>query len=82
MKKYFNKNARGDAEHDAENDLGNCNQYNPGSESWKQYEAAYAATFTPSEKAEIRRCLSTGDDLGFAEDPSEELYQKLVSRRS
>lgn len=47
--KFFNKNAPKDGKWDAKHSLGNCNQYNPGSKSWKQYELAYAA-----EAAEVK----------------------------
>lgn len=40
---FFNKNAVIDAKWDASHNLGNQNQYNPGSASWKAYEAAYEA---------------------------------------
>lgn len=39
---FFNRNAPIDARWDAEHNLGNNNQYNPGSASWHAYEKAYA----------------------------------------
>ena len=40
-RRFFNQNAIQDAKHDARMKLGNQNKYNPGSESWRQYETAY-----------------------------------------
>lgn len=39
--KFYNRNAPRDGKFDAEHQLGNRNQYNPGSSSWHAYEQAY-----------------------------------------
>jgi hypothetical protein len=52
--KFFNKNSTKDGVWDASKGLGKNNTYNEGSASWREYERAYNATFTPEEKAKIQ----------------------------
>lgn len=70
---YFNKNATKDGAWDASHGLGKCNQYNEGSASWHEYEHAYNATFTPSDKVTIQFSIERGVDVSGA------LYEKLFN---
>jgi hypothetical protein len=48
MKYFANKNAAVDGAWDAKHELGNRNQYNPGSASWHAYENAYKEFYAKS----------------------------------